>query len=132
MFSDKNIYLKYTEKCIFIQNIMKDVTDLNGKRFVLFSVLPGLFVNELNIPNGKILVFCDKNKNVENITIAKVVINYNVKDNKYRIKINKIKNLKFNENNNNQSKSKCVLDKEETEYNLEEDIVKNKKINVDF
>ena len=128
LFSDKKIDLKYAEKCDFDFNIMKDITDLNGERFVIFSVLPGLFVNELNIPNGKILVFCDKN----NFTIAKVVINYNVKDNKYRIKINKIKNLKFNENIHNQSKSKCVLDKEETEYNLEEDIVKNKKINVDI
>ena len=128
LFSDKKIDLKYAEKCDFDLNIMKDITDLNGERFVIFSVLPGLFVNELNIPNGKILVFCDKN----NFTIAKVVINYNVKDNKYRIKINKIKNFKFNENIHNQSKSKCVLDKEETEYNLEEDIVKNKKINVDI
>ena len=38
LFSDKNIYLKYTEKCDFNHNIMKDITDLNGKRFVMFSV----------------------------------------------------------------------------------------------
>ena len=69
LFSDKNIYLKYTEKCDFNHNIMKDITDLNGKRFVMFSVLPGLFVNESNIKDGKILVFCNKNINKKPIFI---------------------------------------------------------------
>ena len=151
LFSDKNIYLKYTEKCYFDRDIMKDITDLNGERFVIFSVLPGLFYNELNIECGKILVFCDKNKNLKtNIlnkykldlkdtinykvkNIAKVDINYNVKDNKYRIKIKRepqleIENLEFKEIIiNNSPKS---IDKEEIEFNLEEDIVKNKIIRV--
>ena len=137
---------------------MKDITDLNGERFVIFSVLPGLFVNESNIECGKILVFCDKNKNLKtNIlnkykldlkdtiakvdinykvkNIAKVDINYNVKDNKYRIKIKRepqleIENLEFKVIINDTKKSISSLDKEETEYNLEKDIVKNKKINV--
>ena len=61
LFSDKNIYLKYTEKCDFLHNKMKDITDLNRKRFVMFSVLPGLFVKDSNIKDGKILVFCDQN-----------------------------------------------------------------------
>ena len=149
MFSDKNIYLKYTEKCIFIQNIMKDVTDLNGKRFVLFSVLPGLFVNESNIKDGKILVFCNKNKNLEtNIlfqnlnkyvlnlknTITKIDINYSVNNNKYHIKIKYepqipvIKNLKFNINIVDSSKI-ISLYKLETEFFLEK-IYKNKSIYV--
>ena len=158
LFSDKKIDLKYAEKCDFDFNIMKDITDLNGERFVIFSVLPGLFYNELNIECGKILVFCDKNKNLKtNIlnkykldlkdtiakvdinykvkNIAKVDINYNVKDNKYRIKIKRepqleIENLEFKVKINDSSKSISSLDKEETEFNLEEDIVKNKKINV--
>lgn len=157
--SDKNIYLKYAEKCYFDRDIMKDITDLNGERFVIFSVLPGLFVNESNTERGKILVFCDKNKNLKtNIlnkykldlkdntiakvdinykvkNIAKVDINYNVKDKKYHIKIKRepqleIENLKFKVNINDSSKSISSLDKEETEYNLEKDIVKNKRINV--
>ena len=140
LFSDKKIDLEYREKCYFDPDIMKDITDLNGERFVIFSVLPGLFVNESNIECGKILVFCDKNKNsktnilnkyelnLKDTTIAKVDINYNVKDNKYRIKIKRepqleIENLEF----------KVIIndsDKEETEFNLEENIVKNKRINV--
>ena len=156
--SDKNIYLKYAEKCYFDRDIMKDITDLNGERFVIFSVLPGLFVNESNTERGKILVFCDKNKNLKtNIlnkykldlkdtiakvdinykvkNIAKVDINYNVKDKKYHIKIKRepqleIENLEFKVKINDSSKSISSLDKEETEFNLEEDIVKNKRINV--
>ena len=64
---------------------MKDITDLNGKRFVMFSVLPGLFVNESNIKDGKILVFCNKNINKEtNITNIQF---QNL--NKYELKLNK-------------------------------------------
>ena len=120
LFSDKNIYLKYTEKCDFLHNKMKDITDLNKKRFVMFSVLPGLFVKDSNIKDGKILVFCDKNlensKTKYNIdfqnikkyelnlknTITKINIEYSVeKLKKYKIKIKcdpqipDIENLKF-------------------------------------
>ena len=142
LFSDKNIYLKYTEKCDFSQNIMKDITDLNGKRFVMFSVLPGLFVNESNIRDGKILVFCDKNKNsdtkykinFENIkkyelylmnTITKLDIEYSVHDKKYHIKIKcepqipKIKNLKFTLKLVNSS-NPIISGIEKTEFFLEE------------
>lgn len=38
---------------------MKDATDLCGRRKVKFTILPGLFVNEGAIKNGKILVFCE-------------------------------------------------------------------------
>ena len=120
LFSDKNIYLKYTEKCDFLHNKMKDITDLNRKRFVMFSVLPGLFVKDSNIKDGKILVFCDKN--LENSktkykidfqkikkyelylknTITKINIEYSVVNlKKYQIKIKcdpqipNIENLKF-------------------------------------
>ena len=119
LFSDKNIYLKYTEKCDFNHNIMKDITDLNGERFVMFSVLPGLFVKDSNIKDGKILVFCDKNlensktkykidfQNIKKYelylknTITKVNIEYSVHSKKYQIKIKcdpqipDIENLKF-------------------------------------
>ena len=149
LFSDKNIYLKYTEKCDFIQNIMKDITDLNGKRFVMFSVLPGLFVNESNIKDGKILVFCNKNKNLEtNIlfknlnkyvlnlknTIIKIDINYIVNNNKYHIKIKclpqipDIENLKFNLKIVGSSKI-FSIDKQKAEFFLEK-INKNKSIYV--
>ena len=119
LFSDKNIYLKYIEKCDFLHNKMKDITDLNGKRFVMFSVLPGLFVKDSNIKDGKILVFCDKNlensktkykidfQNIKKYelylknTITKVNIEYSVHSKKYQIKIKcdpqipNIENLKF-------------------------------------
>ena len=120
LFSDKNIYLKYIEKCDFLPNKMKDITDLNGIRLVMFSVLPGLFVKDSNIKDGKILVFCDKN--LENSktkykidfqkikkyelylknTITKINIEYSVVNlKKYQIKIKcdpqipNIENLKF-------------------------------------
>ena len=149
LFSDKKIYLKYTEKCDFNHNIMKDITDLNSKRFVMFSVLPGLFVNESNIKDGKILVFCNKNKNLEtNIlfqnlnkyvlnlknTITKIDINYSVNNNKYHIKIKyeplipDIKNLKFNLKIVGSS-NMYILNKQKTLLILEE-IFKNKSIYV--
>ena len=144
LFSDKNIYLKYTEKCDFDHKIMNDITDLNGKRFVIFSVLPGLFVNEFNITSGEILVFCNKNKNFEiNIlnkymlnlknTITKIDINYSVNDNEYHIKIKcepqipDIENLKFKVFDS--SKLIKSLDKQQTEFKLKE-IYKNKSIYV--
>ena len=119
LFSDKNIYLKYIEKCDFLPNKMKDITDLNGIRLVMFSVLPGLFVKDSNIKDGKILVFCDKNlensktkykidfQNIKKYelylknTITKVNIEYSVHSKKYQIKIKcdpqipDIENLKF-------------------------------------
>ena len=146
LFSDKDIYLKYTEKCDFDHKIMNDITDLNGKRFVIFSVLPGLFVNEFNITSGEILVFCNKNKNFEiNIlnkymlnlknTITKIDINYSVNDNEYHIKIMcepqipDIENLKFKVFDSSKSNSIKSLDKQQTEFKLEE-IYKNKSIYV--
>ena len=75
-----------------------------------------------------------------NWNLTKIDIDYNnVNNNKYHIKIkcehfiSDIKNLKFNVCIHNPSKPISNLDKEEEiEYNLEEDIVKNKKINVDI
>ena len=39
---------------------MIDATELNGRRYVKFTILPGLFVCKYNINNGKIFVFCSK------------------------------------------------------------------------
>ena len=148
LFSDKKIYLKYIEKCDFSQKIMKDITDLNGKRFVMFSVLPGLFVNDSNIKDGKILVFCDKNSETkynnitfENIkkyelnlrnTITKLDIEYSVHDKKYHIKIKcapqipNIENLKFTIKLVNSS-NPIISDKKKTEFCLDEKY-KNKNV----
>ena len=139
LFSDKNIYLKYVEKCDFEQNKMKDITDLNGRRFVIFTVLPGLFVNDFNINNCKILVFCDKkseakyNIHFENIknnelylknTIKKINIEYNLDSKKIYIKIicepkiPNIDNLKFSIKLFNSSKE-IISDKNRTEFLLD-------------
>ena len=147
LFSDKKIYLKYIEKCDFSPKIMKDITDLNGKRFVMFSVLPGLFVNDSNIKDGKILVFCDKNSETkynitfENIkkyelnlrnTITKLDIEYSVHDKKYHIKIKcapqipNIENLKFTIKLVNSS-NPIISDKKKTEFYLDEKY-KNKNV----
>ena len=109
----------------------------------------GLFVNESNIKDGKILVFCNKNEKETNIqfqkinkyelklknTITKIDIDYNnVNNNKYHIKIKyepqipDIKNLKFNVKIIESSKI-FSLDKQKTEFILEEKY-KNKSIYV--
>ena len=60
LYSEKEIFLKYVEKCEFDYNKMIDATELNGRRYVKFTILPGLFVCKYNINNGKIFVFCSK------------------------------------------------------------------------
>lgn len=60
LYSEKDIVLKYVEQCEFDYNKMTDATELSGRRYVKYTILPGLFVCKYNINNGKILVFCEK------------------------------------------------------------------------
>jgi hypothetical protein len=114
IYSEKEIILQYAEEnSDFDHNKMIDVAELNGRRFVKFTILPGLFVCKYCIKNGKILVFCVKkleNNNYnpfsENIPINKELslgktikkkditsklscnIDYEIENNNYLIFIN--------------------------------------------
>ena len=61
IYSEKDIILQYAEEnSDFDLNKMIDAAELNGRRFVKFTILPGLFVCKYCIQYGKILVFCVK------------------------------------------------------------------------
>ena len=61
IYSEKDIILQYAEENTdFDHNKMIDAAELNGRRFVKFTILPGLFVCKYCIKNGKILVLCVK------------------------------------------------------------------------
>ena len=60
LYSEKDISLKYVEKCEFDHSKMIDAIELSGRRYVKFTIMPGLFVSKYNINNGKIFVFCTK------------------------------------------------------------------------
>ena len=59
LFSENNIDIIYIQNYKFIYDKMEDITDLNGQRDVKLTILPGLFINNEPIKNGKILVYCE-------------------------------------------------------------------------
>ena len=61
-YSGKNIEIKYIENCQYKYEYMKDINDKKFGRNVQCTILPGLFVNNEAINNGKILVYCEKSK----------------------------------------------------------------------
>ena len=64
IFSEKEIELKYIEKGKQYQHDeMKDITELNGIRYVNFTVLPGFYVNKKPFQFAKALVFCEAESN---------------------------------------------------------------------
>ena len=63
--SEKSIQLKFIKDKDYKSDSMKDINDKKYGRFVKCTILPGLFVNNKIINNGKILVFCG-NKNSSN------------------------------------------------------------------
>jgi hypothetical protein len=90
LYSEKVIEFKKVENCNFINEQMKDITDISGKKKVIYSVLPGLF-SENNVI-GKIIVFCEKR--------YECIIQYESKDAEIIITINTIpriyeKNVKY-------------------------------------
>ena len=95
IYSEKDIVLKYVEQCEFDYNKMTDATELSGRRYVKYTILPGLFVCKYNINNGKILVFCEKklekdynNPFSDNIPINKeLFLPKTIKSNEIREKI---------------------------------------------
>lgn len=56
---------------------MKDITDLSGKKFIKYTVLPGFFANNCII--GKIIVFCENRAIFQNINQIKKTYNYTCK-----------------------------------------------------
>ena len=63
--SEKKIEIKFFKDKDYKNDIMKDINDRKIGRFVKCTILPGLFVNNKVIYNGKALVFCG-NKNTKN------------------------------------------------------------------
>ena len=78
LYSEKNIDLIYAENeenssNYYKRECMKDINDLIYGRLVIFTVLPGLFVNKEIIQNGKILVFCDNNLKGNNLKFENLI-----------------------------------------------------------
>ena len=97
IYSEKNIELKYIKKGeIYQPDEMIDITELNGNRYVNFTVLPGLSVNKKSFKFAKALVFCEtdsKFKSQFNIYIPRpnnLILNETIKTEelKKKIKIN--------------------------------------------
>ena len=97
LFSERDIELKYFEKgIIYQQDAMNDITELKGIRYVYFTVLPGLSVNEKCFPFAKTIVFCGYESNPKlqfNIKLPKkndIILNRTIKTNniKDKLKIN--------------------------------------------
>lgn len=85
-YSEKKIELKSVENCNFVNEQMKDITDLSGKKIVKYTVLPGLFVNNNVI--GKIIVFFEKYKTKKDERLNNTFIQN--KDSKTKIVIRSI------------------------------------------
>ena len=95
LFSEKEIELKYIEKGKQYQHDeMQDITELNGIRYVNFTVLPGFYVNKKPFQFAKALVFCETELNLKlffNIKIPKqneINLNGTIKTNEINDKIN--------------------------------------------
>ena len=75
LYSEKEIELKFIERGKKYQHDeMKDITELNGIRYVNFTVLPGFVVNQKSFQFAKALVFCEYEANPKlhfNIKIPK-------------------------------------------------------------
>lgn len=76
-YPEKVIELKKAENDNFISEHMKDITDLSGKKFVKYTVLPGLFTNYCVI--GKIIFFCENRAIFQNIKQIQKIYNYTYK-----------------------------------------------------
>ena len=85
-YSEMKIELKSVENCNFVNEQMKDITDLSGKKIVKYTVLPGLFVNNNVI--GKIIVFFEKYKTKKDERLNNTFIQN--KDSKTKIVIRSI------------------------------------------
>ena len=85
-YSEKKMELKSVENCNFVNEQMKDITDLSGKKIVKYTVLPGLFVNNNVI--GKIIVFFEKYKTKKDERLNNTFIQN--KDSKTKIVIRSI------------------------------------------
>ena len=105
-YSEKKIELKRVENCNFINEQMRDITDITGNKFVKYTVLPGLYANNKVIGKDlRILVFCEKYANNNKYQIKgkanyKCNIYYKFEGNNIRIILNiepKIegKNIKY-------------------------------------
>ena len=95
LFSEKEIELKYIQKGKQYQHDeMQDITELNGIRYVNFTVLPGFYVNKKPFQFAKALVFCETELNPKlffNIKIPKqneIKLNGTIKTNEINDKIN--------------------------------------------
>ena len=95
LFSEKEIELKYIEKGKQYQHDeMKDITELNGIRYVNFTVLPGFYVNKKPFQFAKALVFCETELNPKllfNIKLPKqneINLNGTIKTKEINDKIN--------------------------------------------
>ena len=76
-YSEKKIIPKKVDNCNFANYKMKDITDINGKKIVKYTVLPGL-VDDKDIIS-KIIVFCEKYGNKINKHINhKMIYNCNI------------------------------------------------------
>ena len=83
IYSEREINIKYIEKGKkYQQDEMKDITNLNKIRYVNFTVLPGLCVNQKFFQFAKAIVFCEQDSNLKL---------------KFNIKASKKQNLKLNE-----------------------------------
>ena len=115
-YSEKKMELKSVENCNFVNEQMKDITDLSGKKIVKYTVLPGLFVNNNVI--GKIIVFFEKYKTKKDERLNNTFIQN--KDSKTKIVIRSIP-----KNNDSLYKNKVDMSN-----NLEYPKNKYKKIHV--
>ena len=99
-YSEKEITLRKIENYNFINDLMKDITDVSGKKNVKYTILPGLFSKEDII--GKINVFCEKKTNMHNSNKQTKVssciypykyicyIDYKLENDKIKISINNV------------------------------------------
>lgn len=95
LFSEKEIELKFFERGAKYQHDeMKDITELNGIRYVNFTVLPGFVVNQKSFQFAKAVVFCEYDTNPKlhfNIKIPKkfeLVLQGTIKTKEINDKIN--------------------------------------------
>ena len=71
LYSEKDIEFKYIKRGErYQQDEMKDITELNKTRYVNYTILPGLSVNNKSFKFAKALVFCESE--------PKFAINYNI------------------------------------------------------
>lgn len=94
LYSEKDIELKYFKKGEkYLQKEMKDITEFTKIRYVNFTILPGLCVNQRNFIFAKTLVFCEIDPNpklqfnVKNPKENKINLNETIKTEELKNKL---------------------------------------------